>query len=58
MKTERKEWIVTVKCTVIKEVVTRECTREEAAENPWSGCLQERELSQPDWEIQSIEPNE
>jgi len=55
---EKKSWIVRMKCVVIKEVVTDECTREEASNSPFEHAIDENEIEQTDWEVQSVEEND
>lgn len=50
-------WIVTVRCTVLKEIIVFNCTEEEAAKSPFDHASDERELNQVDYEVLSVEPN-
>lgn len=45
-------------CTVNKEIVTDNCTKKQAEEEPFLHSLEERELDCPDWEVLSVTPNE
>lgn len=56
-KEERKSWIVKVKCEVTKEVVTKDCTREEAEEDLWAYSIDEREVSMANYDILNIQEN-
>jgi hypothetical protein len=51
---KHKQVIVTMRCTVTKEVVCENCTEEEARNAPWDHAVDERELGQEDWEVRSI----
>lgn len=53
-----RSWIVTMRCTVVKEVICDNCTEEQATDDPWQYCVDERELDQPDWEVRDVSPNE
>jgi hypothetical protein len=53
----KQSWIVRVQCVVEKEVITTDCTEAEARDNPWNHFDSERELSQPDFTVHSVEPN-
>lgn len=55
---KKRTWIIRMKCTVTKEVITDKCTREEAEQDPWDHAEDEREIDQEDWEIKSLEPND
>ena len=49
-----KQFEIIMECRV-KKCVTCECDlQEEAEENPWDHCVDEQELEQIDWEIESI----
>jgi len=54
---KRDNWIVTMKCTVLKVVVLQDCTEGQAQDNPWDYAIDENEVEQIDWEIIDIEPN-
>lgn len=55
---ERKSWIVRVKCSVTKDVVTSDCTKEEAEDDPFEHAISEVEVGQDGYEVMSVEPNE
>jgi hypothetical protein len=58
--TKRKDkgsWLVTMRCTVTKEVVCENCTEEEARANPWDHAISEEEMGQEDWEVKDVKPN-
>lgn len=58
MKTKIKQsWIVTVECTVTKELVCERCTEEQANESPFIHSISERELGMSDWDVKRVEPN-
>lgn len=40
MKKSKKRWIITIRCKVIKEIIC--------------DCIDEREIEQPDWDIQAV----
>lgn len=53
-------WIVRMRCTVIKEVCVEDCSAEQARTSPWehtTAASDEREIEQEDWEVLSIEEN-
>ena len=54
MKTEN--WIVRVKCTVIKEVNVSNATRELVERDLWERATDECEIMMTDWEIINIKP--
>ena len=54
---KKKSWLVTVECTVEKEVVAENCTEEDALANLWDYAVDEREIHQFDWEVKSIIEN-
>lgn len=53
----KQSWVVTVKCEVIKQIITSECTEEEAEERPYDFAEDEVETEQHDWEVLSVKPN-
>lgn len=54
----KKQWIVTMRCTVTKEVIVTECTEEQAKENPYDcEVIEERETDQSDFDVLSVEEN-
>ena len=57
-QSELKNWIVRMKCEVIKDVYVGPCTREQAETEPYSHALGEDEVDQRDWEVLKVEPNE
>lgn len=57
-KNKKQSWIVRLKCVVIKEVVTTDCTEEQAYEEPFSHAISEQEIEMRDWEVEKVEPNE
>jgi len=54
---KKQSWIVTVRCIIIKEIETDNCTAEEARKNPFDHSVNETELEQQDWYVDNIEPN-
>lgn len=56
---KRGDWIVRMRCGVVKEVNCDNCTEEQARTDPWEYVVgDETEIEQYDWEVMSIEPNE
>ena len=55
---KKQSWVVKMRCTVTKEVVTSECTKAEAQDDPWEHAEDEREIDQEDWEVLSVVPND
>jgi hypothetical protein len=58
MKKEKRNWIVRMRCEVVKDVCVDNCTEDEARNDPWSFAVSEQEIEQPDWEVKSVDPNE
>jgi hypothetical protein len=56
-KGEKKSWIATIHCEIIKEVVLEDCTEKQANEDPWDHAIDEREVEQVDWRIESLKEN-
>jgi hypothetical protein len=54
----KRNWIVTVEAKVVKEVYVENCTEDEAQSEPFVHAIEEREVSQPDWNVTSVVPNE
>ena len=55
---EKREWMVRMRCVVIKDVVTRSCTADQAWSDPWEFAEDETEVEQVDWDIIDFRPNE
>jgi hypothetical protein len=55
-RAKKSDWIVTIECTITKEVYVKNCTEEEAKE-PWQYAIDEREVEMTDWKFLSIEEN-
>lgn len=57
---ERKNgsWVVRLTAKVEKEVVVVNCTEDEAWQNPFDHAVDEQEISQIDWQVNSVSPNE
>lgn len=51
-------WIVTMVCTVRKQVICEDCTEEQAVEAPFDFAEDEVELEQIDWEVLEVKPND
>lgn len=52
------DWIVKVKCTVVKQLVVSGCTKDEAYDDPYDYEIEdEMELEQIDFEVLDVEPN-
>lgn len=49
------QWIVRVRCVVVKEVICENCTKEEARTNPWDHVVCEQEIEQIDWDVTRVE---
>jgi hypothetical protein len=52
-----KDWTVTMRCVVIKEVYCPQCTEEDARNTPWDMAQDETETSQEDWQVVSVKEN-
>lgn len=50
-------WIVRMRCVVIKEVCVDGCSESEAEHNPWNYAHEEIEVDQVDWEVLSVKEN-
>lgn len=57
-KPARRSWIVRIRCTVIKEIVTDDCTEDEAHADPFAHSVEENHLEHEDWDVLSVKPNE
>jgi hypothetical protein len=56
MKKDIKNWIVIMRCVVIKEVFCT-CTEEQAYDNPFDYADCESETDQLDWEVLTVKEN-
>ena len=50
----KNQWIVRVRCVMVKEIVCEDCTKEEARANPWAHAIDETELEQIDWDVTEV----
>jgi hypothetical protein len=58
-KEKRGSWIVTMRCVITKEVYLEDCTEEQAGSiDCWDHAVDENEVDQIDWEIQSVKAND
>jgi hypothetical protein len=48
------QYIVRVRCKVMKVVVCENCTEEQAENEPFSFSVDEQEVEQYDWEVASV----
>jgi hypothetical protein len=53
-----KSWIVIVECTVKKELVLANCTREKAESDPWDHAVIINEIEMSKWKVVKVELNE
>ena len=53
----QQQWIVRMKCVVIKDVVVGPCTEEQARIDPWEHEIEDHEIEQLDWEVTSVTPD-
>lgn len=52
-------WIVIVECKVLKQLICKRCTEEQAAHDPWEYAVDEMELGQSvDWTVLDVKANE
>lgn len=51
-------WVVNVTCIIVKEVICEECTEDDARLNPFDFAVDEREVYQVDWSVNSVQPND
>lgn len=56
-KPEKRSWTVSLKASVDKELITDECTAEEAENDPYSHAVSEHETGCNDWEVTDVRPN-
>jgi hypothetical protein len=56
-KEKKGNWVVTVRCVVLKELYLTNCTRKEAEEKPNEHADQEAELEWIDWKVIGIMEN-
>jgi hypothetical protein len=54
---KKSSWIVKMECTVIKEVICDDCTREDAENNPWDYAIDETEIEQTGYDVLSVKEN-
>lgn len=57
-KEANRNWIVRMKCTVLKDVYVDDCTGEQARTNPFEFASKEQDVDMLDWDVKSVEPNE
>jgi len=57
-KDEKRSWIVRMRCTIIKDVIVNDCTREEAENQTWGHAVDEEEIDQLDAEVIEVTPND
>lgn len=55
---KKKNWIVRMKCEVLKDIYVDNCTEEEARNNTFKYSTGEQEVELFNWEVTSVEPNE
>lgn len=55
---KKREWIVTVECTVKKAVYCSDCSEEQARFTPWEFAKDETEIAMTDWTVERVEPND
>jgi hypothetical protein len=53
-KPHKGNWVVRMRCTVTKLVTCEDCTEEEARNNPFDHAVDEMEIDQVDWDVQSV----
>jgi hypothetical protein len=58
MKPKKQSWIVRMRATIEKEVITSDCTEDQARNDPFMYAQSETELSQDDYKVLSVEPND
>ena len=51
----KHKFIVTVECLVKKELHVSGCTEEQARNEPWDHCKNEREIHMMDWRVERVE---
>lgn len=53
-----KSWIIRMTVTKEVEIVTDECTEQEARENPYRHAVDETEIQVIDWDVEEVEAND
>ena len=53
----KNSFLVRMRCTVTKDVVVEDCTRQQAESDPWEHAVDEIEIDQHDWEVLSVKEN-
>lgn len=53
-KSVKKSWIVTLDCSVTKEIITESCTEEQAKSNPFLYAANEQDLMRSNIIIESV----
>ena len=56
-KPQTSDWIVRVRCIIIKDIYADNCTATEAVNNPFGFSEHENEVAMLDWEVLKVEPN-
>lgn len=54
----KKNWIVRMKCVVLKDVYCTDCTEEQATSDPFEYASNEVEVDQHDYEVRSVKEDE
>jgi hypothetical protein len=57
MNQPKQNWIVRMKCIVLKDVYVENCTEDQARSSPFEFASEEQEVDMSDWEVKSVEPN-
>lgn len=55
MKENKRNWLVRIRCTVIKIVAVKNCTKVQARLNPWEFAQDADEIEQHEWKVESVE---
>lgn len=51
-------WIVTMTCTVVKEVVCDDCTEAQARDDPFEHAVDETEMYQEEYHVTRVKSND
>lgn len=49
------QYVVTMRCTVIKQICCENCTEEQARREPFEHAIDEEEVDQIDWLVTDVE---
>ena len=56
-KPQKQSWVVEVECVVRKEIITDECTEDDAFSAPFDHAIDEYEKDTVDYTVKDVSPN-